>query len=347
MGLLFPRPARTFLVIAVGLSQVGEFSFILGQGGLSLNLLDTNQYSLILAASLISITINPFMYKLIPVLEKTLRRLPGFWQKLESNRSLAEVKKENLKDHVVIIGFGRVGKHLVNVLESLHIPLLVIETDAERCEALNMRKIPTLYGDASNSEVITHAHLDQARALVTTVPDETTSLMIVTSARDLNPGMPIIARVMTEQGVRTLEKSGANHVVHPELEGGLEVVNHTLLSLGFPLREVHAYTDAVRRDRYDINITTVDEQRSLHGLLNSFGGIEIVWLQLSDTSALIGQSLAEANIRTKSGASVVALVRSKQLFPNPKSGTVFQAGDRIGVIGEQDQIEVARTLVGG
>lgn len=345
LGLLFPRPAKTFLVIAVGLSQVGEFSFILGQGGLSLGLLNADQYSLILAAALISITLNPFMYTLLPILEKTMRQVPGFWRKLDANIPLPEIQKELLKDHVVIVGYGRVGKHLVDVLGSLSIPLLVIEADAERTAVLNRKRVPTLYGEASNSEVIHYAGLEHARALVTTVPDETSARMIVTAARDLNPELPIVARAATEQGVRFLADSGANHIVHPELEGGLELVHHTLLTLGFPLREVHQFAEAVRHDHYDFNVTTDEEHRSLHDLVQAIKGIEIIWIELNNTNPLIGKSLAEANIRSKTGVSVVAIVRNKQLIANPKSMTVFETGDRIGVIGEKEQIEEVQNLM--
>ena len=347
MGLLFPRPARTFLVIAVGLSQVGEFSFILGQGGLSLQLLNSNQYSLILAAALFSITLNPFMYKLLPFFERVLRRVPFFWKQLQSYKVLPEIKEEQLNDHVVIIGFGRVGKHLVDVLESLTIPFVVIEADAEVIAKLDQRNIPTLYGDASNSEVITHANLGHARALVVTVPDETTSTMIVTAARDLNPNLPIIARAATEEGVHSLSRLGANHVVHPELEGGLELVHHTLLSLGFPLRQVHEYSESVRRDHYDIDISSDAEHRSLHELVRAFEGIEITWMVVGESSPIVGKSLAESNIRSYTGASVVALIRDKRLVANPKSVTRFESGDRIGLIGENEQIQVARKLVNG
>lgn len=345
MGLFFPRPARTFLVIAVGLSQVGEFSFILGQGGLSLGLLNSSQYSLILAAALISITLNPFMYRLLPGLERVLQRVPGFWARLESNKSLSEVNEVQLKDHVVIVGFGRVGKHLVDVLGSLHVPLLVVETDAERINLLNEQQIPTLYGEAGDSEVLTHAHLERARALVTTVPDESTAIPVVTTAKDLNPGLPVIARASTAEGVRQLADLGADRVVHPELEGGLELVHHTLLSLGLPLREVHEYAEAVRRDRYAVNISSDDEHRSLHDLLSAIEGIEITWMELQEGSSLIGKSLAETDIRSRTGASVVALIRNKQLTPNPKSSTVFERADHIGVIGNPEQIEAARNML--
>jgi monovalent cation:H+ antiporter-2, CPA2 family len=156
--------------------------------------------------------------------------------------------------------------------------------------------------------------------------------------------LPIIARAATEQGVRELADLGAQYVVHPELEGGLELVHHTLLSLGFPLREVHAYAEAVRRDHYNANITADEEYQSLHDLLHAMQGIEIFWMQLSAASPLIGRSLAEADIRSRSGASVVALIRNHQLLANPKSLTVFEEGDRVGLIGDQEQLEVARGL---
>lgn len=347
MGFFFPRPARTFLVVAVGLSQVGEFSFILGQGGVALGLLTSEQYSLILAAALVSITINPFMYKILPGLETQLRKIPGFWKKLDANVRILEIKKEKLVNHVVIIGYGRVGKHMVDVLEKLSRPMLVIEGDAERITALNRRGIPTLYGDASNSEVMDHAHLDQAAALAVTLSDETAAILIVTAARDMNPKLPVIARAATEDGVHLLYERGASRTVHPELEGGLEIVHHTLLSLGYPLQEVHRYAEAVRNDHYNFNISSDEEHRSLRELLLALQGIDIVWLNLDEKSSLIGKSLAEANIRAQTGASVVAIIRNQQLIANPKSLTIFESGDRVGFIGEKEQIEAVTMLISG
>ncbi len=344
LALVFPQPLRTFVIIAVGLSQVGEFSFILGQGGLSLNLLTSNQYSLILAASLISITVNPFMYRLIAPLEKFLGRLPGYRTKSKQLIQMTEPGEDSLKDHVVIVGYNRIGKHMVDVLTSLNIPLLVIEEDVDRIDELGVRKIPALFGDASNSEVITHAHL-RKHACCGTIPDETATSLIVTRAHDLAPELTIVARSTTREGVDELAHLGANYIVQPELEGGLELVHHTLLELGFPLREVHEYAQAVRRDHYNIEVTSADEHRSLDDLLTAFEGIEITWLKLHTESPLVGKTLAEANLRAYSGASVVALIRGGQLFPNPKSVTSFEEGDRLGIIGEIEQIEIARQMI--
>jgi len=189
--------------------------------------------------------------------------------------------------------------------------------------------------------------LAKARAIICTVPEESSAATIVTAARDINPDLPIIVRAASTEGVQNLARLGAQHVVHPELEGGLEMVHHTLLQLGFPLREVHSYTDAVRRDNYDINTLSDEEHRSLHNLLAAFEGIEIAWATVGDASSLSGLSLADANVRSRTGASVVAYIRDKHLTPNPKSMTVFENGDRIGFIGDPDQIEAARNLITG
>ncbi|GAP15968.1 Kef-type potassium/proton antiporter, CPA2 family [Longilinea arvoryzae] len=346
LGLAIPRRARTFLVVAVGLSQIGEFSFILGQGGLSLGLLNNEQYSLILAAALISITVNPLMYRLLPALESGLQRLPWVWNRLDRHHALPPVDVKSLNHHVVIVGYGRIGRHLVDVLSSLEVPLLVIEADPDRIQELNARQIACLYGDAANSEVITHAGLNKARALVSTAPEEATAAMVVAAARDINPALPIVARAASLEGVDHLTKLGANHIVHPELEGGLEMVLHTLLQLGYPLRKVYDYVESVRRDRYNVDLNSPDEYRSLRGLIRAADNVEIYWLDLAEGSPLVGQSLRQADLRARTGASVVAILREDQLISNPKSHSLFQAGDRIGVIGEPDQIELVGRILG-
>ncbi|NMB67249.1 MAG: sodium:proton exchanger [Chloroflexi bacterium] len=347
LGLLIPRRARTFLVIAVGLSQIGEFSFILGQGGLNLGLLSADQYSLILAGALISITLNPLLYKLLPTIEKTLQKWPWFWNRLDHHKALPPVETHSLEGHVVIIGYGRIGKHMVDVLGTLGIPALVIEMDPDRIEELNARQVAALYGDAANSEVITHAGLNKARALVATLPEDDAAAMIITAARDINPALPVVARAGSQEGVRLLNQIGAGHIVFPELEGGLEMVLQLLLQLGYPLRKVYEYVESVRRDSYNTAVTSPAEYRSLRALLRAFDNVEIHWLALEEGCPLVGQTLETANLRAKTGASVVAMVRGEQLIANPKSHAVFEPGDRIGVIGEPEQIEHVQKIVCG
>lgn len=345
MGFVFPWPARTTLVLAVSLSQIGEFSFILGQEELGLGLLDQSQYSLILAGALLSITLNAPAFRLIDPLEKWLRRFPAVWKLLDRQSPPLPETMRAMEGHVVIVGYGRVGRHIIALLGEMEIPHLVVEADSHRIEELDQQGVPSLYGDAANSEVLTHAGLSHARALVVAGPDEDASALVVTAARDLAPDLPIIARATSEDGTKRLTELGAQDVIHPELEGGLEIVRHTLLQLGFPLQEIYRYTDAVRRDHYDLQLNTEEEHRLLHDLIDAANSIEINWFRLAEGSQLIGQTLANANLRAQTGASVVALLREGQLIANPKSVTVFQTGDRIGLIGDREEIEAVEKLL--
>jgi CPA2 family monovalent cation:H+ antiporter-2 len=246
---------------------------------------------------------------------------------------------------VVIVGYGRVGRHIVSLMGEMGIPHLVVEADSLRVEELDRQGIPTLYGDAANSEVLTHAGLARARALVVAGPNEDATALVVTAARDLAPGLPIIARATSEEGTKRLTELGAQDVIHPELEGGLEIVRHTLLQLGFPLPEIFRYTDAVRHDHYDTRINTEDEHRILHDLIDAANSIEILWFRIPEGNSLIGQTLSAANLRARTGASVVAILREGHLMANPKSMTVFESGDRIGLIGDREEVEAVEKLL--
>ena len=220
--------------MAAGLSQIGEFSFILGQAGVSLGILNSDQYSLILAGALASITINPLLFRLIDPMEKFLNHFPTGRKLLTRHPTVSVPMETSLENHVVIIGCGRVGGHLAAVLRELAIPLLIVESDAGQVDELERKGIPSLYGDAANSEVLTHTELNRARALVITPQDEAAGQMIVASARLVAPELPIITRAETESGARQLTLLGAGYVIQTELEGGLEIVRYTLLQLGFP-----------------------------------------------------------------------------------------------------------------
>src|SRR6266496_3271741 len=269
-GMLFPRPARTALILAAGRSQIGEFSFILGAAGIALGVFKEEQYSLLLAGALLSITLNPFLFRALPWIETHLRKVPVFWSLLDRHGPVQAPIAESLRDHVVVIGCGRVGQHLVNVLGHLGIPRLVVEQDIGRVTELERQGVPTLYGDAANSDILSRVHLKQARAVVVTLPDEAAASIVVATAHaeaSHASHVPIIVRAATQEGVRRLFALGAQHVIYPELEGGLEIMRETLDRLGYLESDVQEYTDAVRSSHYDLSISSDIEQRALEQML--------------------------------------------------------------------------------
>jgi CPA2 family monovalent cation:H+ antiporter-2 len=345
MSLVLPGSARTLIVVAAGLSQIGEFSFIVGQAGVTLGVLTQDQYGLILAGAVITIILNPLMFRLIPTVERALQRTPRLWGLMEQGGPTPAPLHDHPSGHVVIVGYGRVGEHIGRILGHLGLPRLVVEQDAAYAAQIQSEGIPTLFGDAANSEVIQHAELEHARALVVTVPDETTAELVVAAAHDVAPGLPIIARAGTESGVQRLAKHGAHHVIHPELEGGLEIVRHTLLALGYPMAQIQPYIDAVRSDAYGDAFSGDEQHHVLDQLITAVRGIEIVWVPIAEGSPMIGQTLAQANIRAKVGASVIALVRDGKAVPNPKSDTEFRQDDMVGFIGSSDELAAAALLL--
>jgi CPA2 family monovalent cation:H+ antiporter-2 len=254
------------LVVAVSLSQIGEFSFLLGQSGLALKILTQEQYQLLLMGALLSIIINPFLFWALPWIEARLRAIPGLWQLLDRHEPVAEVIDEELRDHVVIVGYGRVGRHLIEVFSRLDVPFLVVELDAGRVAELQQQNIPTLYGDAGDSEILSHAHLATAQAVVVTIPDAVAAASAVATARDMAPEVSILARAATRENVRQLTELGATAVIYPELEGGLALLDQALIRLGYSEQKVHQYLEAVRQDSYDLTISSPQEQEALANL---------------------------------------------------------------------------------
>lgn len=345
MSTFLPGSARTLIVVAAGLSQIGEFSFIVGQAGMALGVLSQDQYNLILAGAVVTIVLNPLMFRLIPTVERALQRIPGLWGRMEQGGPTPEALHDHPSGHVVIVGYGRVGEHMGRVLGHLGLPRLVVEQDAAYAAQIQREGVPTLFGDAANSEVLKHSALEHAKALVVTVPDEATAELVVATAHDLAPSLPIIARAGTESGVQRLARHGAHHVIHPELEGGLEIVRHTLLALGYPMAQIQPYIDAVRTDAYGGAFSGDEQHHVLDQLVTAVRGIEIAWVSVSEGSPLIGQTLAQANIRAKVGASVIALVRDHKAVPNPKSDTELLRDDMVGFIGSSDELAAAAQLL--
>lgn len=341
-GFLFPYPARTALVVGAGLSQIGEFSFIVGQTGMALGVLDASQYSLILAAALVSITLNTFMFKLLGPAERVLRAKPALWQWLDRHGPQLAAPK-HLQDHVVIVGWGRVGRHVANVLGTLGVPRLVIESDSTLAEQLAREHVPTLFGEAGNSEILSHADLPRAQALVLTVPDEPTAAIAVDVARKLSPDLHIIARASTAEGARHLVSLGANEIVRPELEGGLQILHRTLANLGYPFRRIYEYSDAIRRQELAPGAVHVDEPRLAAQLAAS--DLDLQWLPISEASPLAGRSIGDSTLRKQTGASIVAVAHQGTVTSNPGPDQTVAVGDEIALIGTASQLEAARALM--
>ncbi|WP_430391136.1 YbaL family putative K(+) efflux transporter [Dyella sp. 20L07] len=220
--LAFGKPLKTAMTIAVSLAQIGEFSFILIGVGVTQNLVSKEAQDVLLAAAIVSILINPLLFKLFDRFKQRLdaRAAAEHAQasavaSLESAEALLPTA---LHDHVVVAGYGRLGQLLGDAVHANGQPLLVLEEEKENVEALRQLGIETIVGNASSDPVLDAANLPQAQALLVTVPKAFEAGEVVRAARALNPALQIIARADSDECRNHLLKQGANKVVMGEQE---------------------------------------------------------------------------------------------------------------------------------
>ena len=231
--LILRYPVRTALVVAASLAQVGEFSFILAGLGMALGLLPKEGNSLILAGALISIALNPFLFSAVGPMQKWLQRHPKFAARLEpAANPLAELplttETKYLADHVVLVGWGRVGKHIAGALGKEGIPYVVAESNREFVELLRAKGIPAVWGNATEPEVLIQAHVKDARALVIATPETVQVRRMVETARALNPPIQVAVRSHSAEEAERLEKDGTGTVFVGEKELAKSMVGFVL-----------------------------------------------------------------------------------------------------------------------
>lgn len=245
----FPYPARTAFTVGAGLAQLGEFTFIIADRGLSLGLMTNGTYNVVLAVAAVSITLNPLAFASIPNFERALARTGPLWRMLDRQ---GPVSTPNLprEGHAVVVGYGRVGELTGHALAQLGVSLGIVETDIGLVRRLNAAGLPAIWGDAASLEVLSMAAVGSARLVVLAVPDESTSLLAVANVRRLNATVPIVVRAPSATEVPLLRALGANEVVVPEYEGGLELMRQALLALGYDGEEALHFSRAVRDIHY-------------------------------------------------------------------------------------------------
>ena len=235
--LAFRYPLHTALRISASLAQIGEFSFILAALGLALGMLPVEAQSLIVAGALLSITLHPFVFNLVDPLHRWIAARRGLAEVLEREPgALAELPEgldpERLRDHVVLIGHGRVGGPVATELAQHEIPHVIVEQSRERTEALREQGLPVIYGDASRPDVMASAHLERARLVLVAAPDAYQARAILALAKQLRPTVEVIVRTHSDEEREFLEQNGATAAMVGERELAVSMTRHVLRQFG-------------------------------------------------------------------------------------------------------------------
>jgi monovalent cation:H+ antiporter-2, CPA2 family len=229
----FRYPLNTALTVSAGLAQIGEFSFILAGLGVSLGLLPTEGQSLILAGALISIAINPLIFRMLKPVQQWLldnSKLARSFERL--NDPLAElpatVASHHLDGHVVVAGCGRVGLPICNALREQGIPVVAVEQNRKDVESLRKRNIQAVAGDAAEPVVLVQAHIARASVLIIAISDVSRARKMIEVATILQPKIEILVRTHSEEEAKLFTDEQVGAVFWSEHEVALNMAEYVL-----------------------------------------------------------------------------------------------------------------------
>ncbi|KQT08709.1 YbaL family putative K(+) efflux transporter [Ramlibacter sp. Leaf400] len=231
--LLLRYPLNTALAVSASLAQIGEFSFILVGLGAALKVMPPEAQSLVVAGALISIAVNPFVFKAIGPLQRWLLERSQLARDLNARDDpLAELpmttEEKYLARQVVLVGYGRVGRHVAMALRDAGVPFVVADQNREVVERLRAEGVPAVVGDAAQPEVLVQAHVARAAMLVVATPDTLGVRQMARNARLLNANIEIVVRSHNEAEAALLEKEVAGKVFIGERELARAMTDHVM-----------------------------------------------------------------------------------------------------------------------
>lgn len=233
--LFFRYPINTALTVGASLAQIGEFSFILATLGVSLKLLNLDAQNLILAGALISITLNSFVFAAIEPFQRWIRSKDNLARLLERKSDpLAmlpdEISQDQLRDQVVMIGYGETGRRIRETLKRHAIKVVIAEENREIVEDLRRQDIPAVCGSAVEPSVLIQAHIMHARLLVLTAMDAVDVHQITNIAKQLNPQIEVMlcAETLAQEKIFLEEKLGEVYFSKAEVAKNItrDIIQH-------------------------------------------------------------------------------------------------------------------------
>ncbi|WP_291984858.1 cation:proton antiporter [Luteitalea sp.] len=340
-GLAYAFGYRNVVPLAVGLGlwQIGEFAFVLGRVGLSSGALSAEAFTLVLNTAVLSMVLTPAISGLTTPIYAWWRRRSG-----REPFQTINLPTGGLHDHVVIVGGGRVGRFTAQFLQRLTLPAVLIELDYRRFDQAREAGSAVVFGDATQEVVLEAASVGKARLVLVTVPIISVTEAIIEQVRRINPAARIVARAEGAEQLRHLQARGLAEVVQPELEAGLEMVRQSLLHMDYGVTEVHRVSAQLRQEMYAPLFGDDSDYQKLVQLGAAGQLFDFSWVEVAVGSAMDGRSIAELAIRTRTGATVVGILRDGQMITNPDPFAPIGAADLLAIAGTADQRRALEAL---
>ncbi|HEY8563770.1 MAG TPA: cation:proton antiporter [Pyrinomonadaceae bacterium] len=343
-------PQRVAAMTALGLAQIGEFSFVLAKAGRGVDLLPDVDYQSFLGASIVSMLITPFMIAVAPrfgFLVQSIvpdkRTAPEMETDAEEDVHITSTG--GLNNHVIIVGYGLNGRNLARVLRAVMVSYTVLELNAEVVREAKEKGEKINFGDATRREVLHHAAIENANALVLAMSDPQAARRTVKLARELNERIYIVVRTRYISEITELLKLGADEVIPEEFETSIEIFSRVLLRYGLDRHTIENQIERVRRQGYEMLRSPSIQRVEMANLNAALQAATTETIKLQKTSPAIGKNLGELNLRNASGATLIAVVRGDATKIGPGASFKLQEDDVLILFGKPEKIERAVHLL--
>ena len=338
---------RISTMTALGLAQVGEFSFILAKTGLSQGLLLEVDYQRFLAASIISMIATPFLIKAAPRIGYALQSVFAPGSLLEPTVIGFDAPEAELRGHVVIVGYGLNGRNLARVLRSTGVPYVVMELNAKAVRDAHAEGERIIYGDATRKEVLHHIKLEHARILVLAISDPIASRHTIWLARQMNPDIHIIVRTRYMSEMADLTQLGANDVIPEEFETSIEIFSRVLREYGIARQVIQRQVTAIRSESYQMLRLPSLPILDMNEIAEALKSASTETLFVEPDAFAVGRTIGELGLRKKTGVTIIAITREGDTDINPGPETSIQSEDVLVLLGGTDKIDRAIEQING
>lgn len=337
---VFGYSLKTALLTGFGLAQIGEFSFVLASEGRLLGLVSRRVYLLILGTTAVTLVVTPFVLRAIPQIFIWLETIPWMRQFLDSpgRTSQEDIENRPVSNHIIVCGYGQVGRNLIRLLQEHEYPVLVVDQAESAIQQLRDAKIPYLYGNAASPQVLEKAGVNQAQGMAIALPDPMSTRLCLKRALEFAPDLDVVVQANQDKDIELLYQLGAWEVVQPEFEASLELSAHLLSGMGLSVATVQPQIQQIRHGHYRNFRSERPSAAISRDLRAAAQAMNSKWYTLPEQSPLVGMTIAETNLRRLTGVSLMAIRRAGgEELDYPAAQTTLEQGDRLLVVGKPEE----------
>jgi CPA2 family monovalent cation:H+ antiporter-2 len=327
-GFVLGFPFKISFQAGLILAQIGEFSFVLAQIGQSNQLIDGYYYQLFLAVAVLSMSVTPVLILLQQKITHIAERLPLPIKVKNGFRALPKPNFKSTSKHVILVGSQKQVDGLMKAFDLVHIPSLVIDTDADKVRSWHKKGRLAMYGNAKFASVLQHAYIEHAQVMILAIAYTPGLIAVMETAKRLNPNVYLVVRTNQVDEMEALYKMGADFVIPTEFETSIEMFSKALGRYLVTSDEIDKVVSQMRSQGYQA-LRTKENRKSTDLDIPDF---EIHAIKVSNRN-IHNQSLLDLNLRQVSGVSILAIKRGAELISNPSAKELIQIGDIVYLLG--------------